>query len=109
MLDGCWTYVVLEQSRGGTLCVNNGIVAGGNGVSSFDGVVVGTESAVQIIILAKKLVASSGPSAWGDSPPRYFVTFKGKREGKVLRGRFERSEFPDRSFEAVMTYEGPPP
>src|SRR5436309_6638796 len=74
MLEGCWTYVVPEQSRGGMLCVNNNIVAGGNGYSSFDGVVVGTESAVQIIILAKRLVASSGPSPWGDNLARYFVT-----------------------------------
>ena len=105
MLDGCWSYVLPEHRRGGTLCVKHGVVAGGNGSVTFDGISIGTASAVQIILLAKRL-PDCDPTPWGDSPEKYVVCFRGERDGQTVRGRFERSDLPDERLDAVMTYEG---
>jgi hypothetical protein len=108
MLDGCWSYVLPEHRRGGNLCVKDGIVAGGNGSATFDGVVIGTTTTVQMVLVAKHL-PNCRPNPWGDAPAKYVVAFRGERDGSIVRGCFERSEFPDQRLNAVMTYEGPAP
>ena len=106
-LDGCWSYVLPEYGRGGNLRIKAGLVTGGNGTVTFDGVVTGTLESVHIVLLAKQMADCE--SVWGDAREKYVVSFRGERDGRTMRGRFERSEYPERSLDAVMTFEGPTP
>lgn len=109
-LEGFWTYIVSGTSRGGLLCVRNGVIVGGDNIAFFNGLLSEEHGRITGTILTTRFNdRAQQDGLWGKSPRQYAMVFLGVRSGSQAFGSFERKGGSGAKFKVVLTYRGPVP
>lgn len=108
MLDGFWTYTLPGTTRGGTLCVRNGVACGGDNLHFFQGTASeNSEGSVHATFLATRFVeAGADQAAWGKESARFAVRFEGELHQNLIIGRAQRDDLPGVVLDMILERRG---